>query len=120
MGEKIVRSIFVLALAALVACGGALADGKSAFRKGRYAEAHDIFGKLEPEVPTMGDGRRAEYALYRGLTHGALGDRSQAMVWLKEAKTIEDAHPGTLSADDLARLRLALESYDPARNTPPP
>jgi tetratricopeptide (TPR) repeat protein len=100
-----------IALVVLAACGGALADGKSAFKKGRYAEARETFERLEADARDMSEGRRAEYALYRGLTHGALGDRAKALVWLHEAKVVEDAHPGTLSADDLARLRLALDSY---------
>jgi hypothetical protein len=109
-----------LLLLLLISCGGALSEGKSAFRKGRYPEAREIFLRLEPEAKEMGGGRRAEYALYRGLTHGALGDRAQALVWLNEARAIEEAQPGTLSADDLARLRIALESYDGARNPAPP
>lgn len=113
-------SILLSSLLLVAACGGALADGKSAFRKGRYPEAHEIFVRMEPDFRTMSETRRAEYALYRGLTQGALGDRAQALVWLQEAKTIEDAHPGTLSADDLARMKLALESYDATRNPAPP
>ena len=99
----------------VAACGGVLAEGKADFKKGRYAEAKEAFVAAEPESRTWEDRRRAEYALYRGLTHGALGDRAAASVWLHEAKAIEDAHPATLSADDMTRLKLGLEAVDPAQ-----
>src|SRR5688572_17442929 len=94
-------------------CAGPLTDGKAQFKKGRYAEAKVTLTSVELESRNWDDRKRAEYALYRGLTHGALGDRGTAAIWLSEAKAIEDSHPGTLSADDLARLKLGLESVNP-------
>ncbi len=103
-----------LALACVVAlataCGGALSEGKAEFKKGRYGEAKETFLRTESESRAWDDERRAQYALYRGLTHNALGDRAAASLWLRECKAIEDAHPDTLGADDLTRLKLALES----------
>ncbi len=96
----------------LIACGGALVEGESQFKKGRYPEAKQTFAALESESRSYNDAKRAEYALYRGLTLGALGDRAQAGVWLREAKAIEDAHPGSLSVTDGQRLKLALEAND--------
>ena len=113
------RRLALVLLLFVAACAGALAEGKSAFKKGRYPEARDIFVRMEPDYRTMDERRRAEYALYRGLSHGALGDRSAALFWLREAKAVEDTHPNTLSTDDLARLHVALESFDPARNPAP-
>ena len=98
-----------LAILLVAACGSVLADAKSDFKRGRYGEAREALVRVEPESRTWDERRRAEYALYRGLTHGALGDRQAAGVWLKEAKVLEDAQPGTLSEDDRARLRLGLE-----------
>ncbi len=99
----------------LVACGGPLADAKTDFKKGHYAEAKSALLRAEAESRAWTDKQRAEYALYRGLTHGALGDRAAAALWLREAKAIEDTHPGTLAPDDMARLNLAFESNDPAQ-----
>jgi hypothetical protein len=110
----------VLALASLGACGGSLGSAKSDYRKGRIAEAKTELIRLEPESHTWGNQRRAEYALYRGLVHHSLGDRSAANVWLMEAKAIEDAQPRTLSEDDRVRLKLALESLANGAGTPPP
>jgi hypothetical protein len=97
----------------LAACGGPLSAGESQFEKGRYPEAKWTFASLEGQRSTWDDATRAEYALFRGLTHGALGDRGKAAVWLREAKAIEDAHPGSLSRVDAARLRLGLRSLEP-------
>ena len=101
----------VLCLSALVvACGSSLGSAKSDYKRGRFAEAKDALVALEPESERWSGAQRAEYALYRGLVHHALGDRAAAGVWLREAKAIEDVHPHTLSGEDKARLDLALDS----------
>ena len=101
----------VLCLAALlVACGSSLGSAKSDFKRGRFAEAKDALIALEPESERWDGQKRAEYALYRGLVHHALGDRAAAGVWLREAKAIEDVHPHTLAGEDKARLEVALDS----------
>jgi hypothetical protein len=95
------------------ACGGRLSEGRSEFDKGHYAAARQVLTAMDHggqwPVP-----ERAQYALYRGLTCGALGDVGRASVWLREARSLEDAHPGALAADDDARLRAALQSYEVA------
>jgi TolA-binding protein len=94
------------------ACSGALAEGKSQFEQGRYAAAKQTFASAEGASRGYGDRDRAAYALYRGLTLGALGDRAQAGVWLREARAIEDAHPGALTPDDARRLKEGLETNE--------
>ncbi len=107
------RTLAALVLVAtLAACGGALAQGESQFARGQYPEAKQTFLSAEPDSRRWNDARRAEYALYRGLTHGALGDRGQAALWLREAKAIEDMHPGSLSQEDTRRLHIGLQSTD--------
>jgi hypothetical protein len=91
----------------LTACGGALARAEAAFSDGRYPEAKQTLLSLEADSATWTDAKRAEYALYRGLTHTALGDREQAGVWLREARAIESTHPSSLSYENLQRLKLA-------------
>jgi hypothetical protein len=97
---------------ALAGCGGALDDGRAQFAKGRYPEAKQTFASLDYDSLRWDDARRAEYALYRGLTEAALGDRAHASVWLREAKAIEDARPGSLSPQDAHRLKIGLETND--------
>jgi TolA-binding protein len=107
------RPLAALVLLAMVAgCGGALGQGESEFAKGQYPEAKQTFASAETESRGWSDSRRAEYALYRGLTLGALGDRGQAAVWLREAKAIEDTHTGSLSAEDARRLHIGLGSTE--------
>ncbi len=106
-------TLFAWALAfSMSACGGALAEGKSEFKEGHYPHAKQIFVSIEAESRGYDDARRAEYALYRGLTLSALGDRAQAGVWLREAKAISDTRPGSLSREDELRLKAGLEGAE--------
>ncbi len=111
-----VRRALVLSFAlVLFACGG-LAAAKSDYKAGRVPEAKERLLALENESRGWGETKRCEYALYRGLVHIELGDRTAAAKWLHEAKKIEEASPGTLSEDDQARLKVALESIEPSLN----
>jgi len=116
MPSSVARRAFTVALGALsigaAGCGGPLAEGEWLFDAGRYPQAKQAFAALEGESASWQGPRQAEYALYRGLTLGALGDRAMAAVWLREAKAIEDANPGSLAPDDARRLQLGLESHD--------
>jgi hypothetical protein len=104
--------LFALPTVILMACGGPLADGEAAFKKARYPAAKQAFASLEAEMRVSDDATRAEYALYRGLTLTALGDRAHAAQWLLEAKSLEDAQAGTLREDDARRLSVAIEANE--------
>lgn len=107
------RTTLVVALAMLVGCGASLSGAKSDFKGGRVAEAKDALVTLEPESKSWTGSRRAEYILYRGLVHHALGDREEAAHWLRQAKAIAQAEPKTYSEDDRTRLDLALDALGP-------
>lgn len=109
-----------LVASVLLACGGGISSAKSDFRKGRFADAKAELVALEPEAKSWTGARRAEYALYRGLVHHALGDRAAASLWLREARAMEDANPRTLADEDRVRLNLALESLAPDSAPPTP
>ena len=81
-------------------------------RLGATPEAKATFAALEGDSRGWNDARRAEYALYRGLTLGALGDRPQAVVWLRDARAIDEAHPGSLTPDAQRRLKIGLASAE--------
>ena len=99
------------AVTVCIACGPTLSSAKSDFRGGRLPEAKEKLVALEGESRSWAAPRdRAEYALYRGLVHHALGDREAAAAWLRDAKALDDAHPKALSEDDHTRLELALDA----------
>jgi hypothetical protein len=106
------RRLLVVLLPFLVACRGVLARGEAEFKRARYPSAKQVFASLEEEMRTRDVATRAEYALYRGLTLAALGDRSRAALWLHEAKDLEDQHGGTLRPDDARRLAVAMEANE--------
>ncbi len=111
-GIHVLLRLAPFALLAPAGCAGALPRAEAQFVDGDYPDAKLALVALEAESRTWNDGKRAEYALYRGLTHAALGDREQAGVWLLAAKAIEDAHAGSLSHEDAQRLKVAFESND--------
>ncbi|MDP9001538.1 MAG: hypothetical protein M3O46_15660 [Myxococcota bacterium] len=110
------RSILAVAVAswaaslALAGCAGPLARSEAQFADGLYPDAKQSLISLQLESRGWSDAKRAEYALYRGLTHAALGDREQARVWLREAKAIEATHPTSLSREDTQRLKVGMDS----------
>ena len=104
------------------ACGGSLLDeARHEFDSGQYADAKRTLYKMD-----MGDYREQDwrkqtsYALLRGLVMGALGDRTEAQAWLGLAKQREEQHPGSLSREDVSRLKLAEEQYGPLPPTTGP
>ena len=94
------------------ACGGPLAQGEALFEKGHYAEAKQTLASMDVPGRRWRVPERARFALYRGLTLGALGDLARAREWLREAKEIEDGWPGALGKDDSRRLEAARDTYE--------
>jgi len=110
---RCVRALVLWPLSTLLAgCAGALSEGESQFDEGQYPAAKETFAGLEGQRAAWGPPMQARYALLRGLTHEALGDRMRASEWLREAKAIEDVHPGSLSPLDVRRLRLGLDGLE--------
>ena len=109
--RRTLASALAVALAfGTAACGGPMADAEWLFDAGRYPQAKQALAALEGASASWDDSRRAEYALYRGLTLGALGDWGRAARWLAAAKAIEDARPCSLSRVDALRLYVVLAS----------
>jgi hypothetical protein len=108
---KAVLALFELgALGPMAGCAGPLARAESQFAEGHYPAAKQAFVSLETQSAAWAGPERAEYALYRGLTHAALGDRAHARQWLRDAQAIEDGHPSSLSRQDVQRLKVGLDS----------
>jgi hypothetical protein len=96
----------------LIGCMSQLSRARLDFRSARYSEARVALVQLEPELQGWDVETQASYALYRGLTHGALGDKLGARPWLRLAKQAYDRDHAVLDADDQTRLKLALEGVD--------
>jgi hypothetical protein len=87
-----------------------MAAMEDSFAKGHYPEAKLQLIHVEPQTRSWESRDRAKYALYRGLTCEALGDRGQAIYWLRRARSIEDELPGSLNPLDAKRLRMGLDT----------
>ncbi len=100
----------LLLAATLAGCAGPLDDAMGDFRDARYPEAVQDFRRLEPTSRGWPAQRRARYALYRGLTHLALGDARPADFWLGYAKALSERQPGVLDTAERGRLVAAWRS----------
>jgi len=101
-----------LALAIVVAhCGSSsLSAAHRAFDEARYADAIADFRRAEPALAHSSPAELTRYALYRGLTHLALGDSRSAEYWLEFAKQRSERDPELLNSDDRGRLSAAWRS----------
>ena len=91
-------------------CHSALDDAMASYEDGRYPSAAAQFRAAEPASRALGASERASYALYRGLTHLALGDARAALRWLGAAKVAADRDPSSLTDKDRGELLAAWRS----------
>jgi len=75
------RWLSLLALPCLLGCHSALDDALGSYTEARYPSAAAQFRALEPAARALEPRAFANYALYRGLTHLALGDARAAARW---------------------------------------
>jgi hypothetical protein len=101
--------LLLCALPLVFACASPLARGRAHFNAAEYPRAKIDFAQAERDYASMSTRERAEFALYRGLTLGALGDLAGRDAWLQLANEIETKRPGTLSPVDRARLKLGVD-----------
>jgi hypothetical protein len=104
-------------------CGGAYGQGLRAFDEGRYPDAVGEFRRAERDFPDWSEARRTRYALYRGLSHLAVGDARETDRWLGYAKAAYDRHPDTFTDEERGRLLAAWRAVgrmpgEPAYATP--
>jgi len=87
-GEKALKGSFLaLVFSALLAgCTSSVQRGAEFYTQHRYIDAAQVFEHCEPQLPSWEEGARAEYALYRGATFLALGNRAGARHWLQGAQ----------------------------------
>ena len=94
----------------LLACSSPLTRARSSFDQARYPDAVAEYQAVRPQLPRLGRLERFEYALYRGLSHLALGDARAAQRWLTVAKRISEQSPELLTSDQEGRLMAAWRS----------
>jgi len=91
-------------------CHSALSEAMDSYADGRYPSAAAQFRAAEPNARTLGAQDFARYALYRGLTHLALGDARAAAHWLGFAKEAADRDPESFTDQDRGALLAAWRS----------
>jgi hypothetical protein len=94
----------------LLACSSPLAQARTSFDEARYPDAVAEYQALRPELARLAGPERFEYALYRGLSHLALGDAVAAQRWLTVAKRLSEQSPGLVDRDQEGRLLAAWRS----------
>ena len=90
-----------------LACGGAYRQGLGAFDEGRYPDAVGEFRRAERDFSDWSESRRIRYALYRGLSHLAVGDARETDRWLGYAKAAFDRDPDLFTHEERGRLLAA-------------
>jgi hypothetical protein len=94
----------------VIGCQTTLSTAVGELERGRAPEAAARFRALEPRLGGLSRSEQADYALYRGLTHLALGDAHEADRWLSAVKAESDIDPRLLSAAERGRLLAARRS----------
>src|SRR5882672_9906050 len=107
------RAMRLLLAMTVCACATPLSAGLDHYDHARYPEALEALSTSERSAIALRGRSRARYALYRGLTHLALGDREATLHWLGEAKRAADADPRLLSDEDAGRLASAWAHLSP-------
>ncbi|HYQ43336.1 MAG TPA: hypothetical protein VER11_15250 [Polyangiaceae bacterium] len=106
------------------ACHSALSDAMASYTDAQYPTAAAQFRAGEAQARRLNPGEFAHYALYRGLTHLALGDASAAARWVGYAKQSADRDPYLFNDEDRGALLAAWRSMghmpgEPAFPPPP-
>ncbi len=106
-------------------CHSGLDDAMDSYADARYPTAAAQFRAAEPAARDLDARDFAVYALYRGLTHLALGDARAAARWLGYAKQRADQDPALFDDRDRGALIAAWRSMghmpgEPSPSSPPP
>jgi hypothetical protein len=88
-------------------CASPLTEARHSFDEARYPDAVAEYRQLSPELPRFEPPELFEYALYRGLSHLALGDADPAQRWLLLAKRLAEGTPGLATHEQQGRLLAA-------------
>ena len=109
---RCLSSLLPLCLLALsaIGCHSVLDEALDSYADARYPTAAAQFRAAEPAARHLNPRDFANYTLYRGLTHLALGDAEAAARWLGYAKQCSDRDPLVFSDRDRGALLAAWRS----------
>ena len=102
--------MFALATFWLAGCHSALNEAMDQYADARYPSAAALFRRAEPSARRLDPEGYARYALYRGLSHLALGDAQAAACWVGRAKSFADHDPLLFDDQDRGALLAAWRS----------
>jgi hypothetical protein len=102
------RLVFVSAL--IFGCSSPLTEARTSFDEARYPAAAAQYRAIKPLADRLTASELFEYALYRGLTHLALGDAKPAERWLLVAKRLAEQSPRLATREEQGRLMSAWRS----------
>ena len=91
-------------------CHSALSDARASYSEAQYPTAVAQFRAAESAARKLSPRDFANYALYRGLTHLALGDAAAAAFWVGYAKQRADRDPYVFNDEDRGALLAAWRS----------
>jgi hypothetical protein len=104
------RHLTLLVSLWVLGCEGNLGPGIKAFEQAKYPEALRELEHGAEQFPGRDPREAARYALYRGLTHLALGNAPLAEHWLARVRTMTARDSALLDADERGRLHAAWRS----------
>jgi hypothetical protein len=102
------RLVFLASL--ILGCSSPLTEARTSFDEARYPAAAAQYRAMRPLEDGLTDSELFEYALYRGLTHLALGDARPAEHWLLVAKRLSEQSPGLATSEQEGRLMSGWRS----------
>ena len=102
------RLVFLATL--VLGCSSPLTEARTSFEEARYPSAAAQYRAIEPLEGGLTTSELFEYALYRGLTHLALGDAKPAERWLLVAKRLAERSPRLATREEEGRLMSAWRS----------
>jgi hypothetical protein len=110
-GAGALKHAVLLMVSSLIGYGCAASSvqrGAEFYMQQRYIDAAQVFEHNERLLSEWEDAERAEYALYRGATFLALGNREGARQWLEGAQRVRQH----LSDQDRALLSDSLRAVE--------
>ena len=102
------RLVFLATL--IFGCSSPLQEARTSFDEARYPAAAAQYRAVRPFEGGLSQSELFEYALYRGLTHLALGDARPAERWLLVAKRLSEQSPGLATSEQEGRLMAGWRS----------